>query len=90
VFNVAVFKACSSVRWEALEPQADIHQSHGATCNRLRNNSAAILLSRFKHELPKGHSYELSDYGIDQNPEMIALVIKALHESVRSEVCIEP
>jgi hypothetical protein len=30
--------------------------------------------------LPKGHSYELSDYGIDQNPEMIALVIKALHE----------
>jgi hypothetical protein len=81
LFNFAVFKACfNCVRWEALEPQADTHQSLGTSHNRLRNRSASILLSRFKHELPKGHSYELSDYGIDQNPEMIALVIKALHE----------
>jgi hypothetical protein len=80
VFNVAVFKAWSSVRWEALEPHAGIHQSRGATGKRVRNNSATRSLTRIKHEMPKGHSYELSDYGIDQNPEMIALVIKALHE----------
>jgi hypothetical protein len=30
--------------------------------------------------IAEGRSYDLSDYGIEQNPGMIALVIKALHE----------